>query len=150
VVSLNHLFAQKNKLPLFAYVFILAFFMIIEYRFLISSVLENKNFDYWHFANSVALNLPIAGNVCVASWPDPYFALIKNPNLKVYEFLETPFLEKRKLGFLNKCDWVIVNIALGEPIVGYVAGNREVSISIGSKRGYFTEMTKLKPVEMRR
>jgi len=135
---------------------IILFAIILIQIYLYSSVIQrlytSKN-NYSAFAREVAKHIPSHSTVYLSTVPDPYYGIVKNKTIRIYEFLAVPISREQYTYLLSKSDYIVYNAPynsymFGEFVGSYIHANSESSIKV-TKGGYSTDVIKLKPKNKR-
>lgn len=111
------------------------------------SVFSTLNHDYHDFAQQINNNLPQDKkiNIFIASFPDPYFDLRKNPNFTFYEAPDPNFSlsEENYKKTLDQSDYVMLTWIPHNFLIDYLNKNTETKIVIKQDNGYSGLLIKL-------
>jgi len=93
-----------------------------------------SSFSYDTYVKSVARSIPSHSTVLISSIPDPYYALKKNPTIRIYQFLGLPGFKEIYIHMLDDSDYVIYNgsydYVYGDFLPQYLEKNQKETFSI--------------------
>lgn len=125
-----------------SYIWILvAASFLLNISLTITNLTKTMDLDYHEFTKEISQYIPDGKHVCLTTIPDPYFDLQKNKSLKLYEFLYTSSQSIDRKGFLDNCEFLIINYPPDKFTLDYIEANKKSIIQVN--KGYQTNIIEL-------
>lgn len=152
IANLSMALKAKRRLAITITTILLSGYVCLQLYFIWSlrTTVDSPSDTYYSFANRVQSLIPAGSSVLLATIPDPYFILSKNPKITLYEFLTVPIDEDKYRQFLDAIDIAVTNMTPDDYVVNYLNVNTKHVIGVGVKNRYHADIHILVPRDKRK